>query len=128
MSRAVADLLECSLDPTSDAPRAARALLDEWSERLDDDVLQTSRLLVSELIGLSIRGADPRDTGRVTLRLELEGWRLRAEIARESGIFVFSVADDDSPDLTLGLVDQLADRWGLRRVAAGTACWFEIDC
>jgi hypothetical protein len=125
---AATEFLECSFDATQEAPREARVIVDRWTGRLDDDVLDTVRLLVSELIGLSVGSRDIGQDGRVALRLELEEWRLRVEIARDRGRFLFPTAGDETPDLTLTLVDELADRWGLTRVASGTACWFEIDC
>jgi hypothetical protein len=113
--------------PDDRAPARARMLVESWAAKLDPGVLQVARLLVSELVSLSIRSEDQLDAGSdVEVSLKLNHWRLRLEVMREAGRFIFPTAD--AADLSLSLVDELADRWGMSRTTGGTVCWLEIDC
>jgi serine phosphatase RsbU (regulator of sigma subunit) len=101
--------------------RLARRTLRRWGL---DDLLETTELLVSEVIGNAVRFA----TRPISLRI------LRTDVLRcEVG--------DDSPQVPrmrhaqlsdeggrgLWLVDQLADRWGATRVSTGKVVWFELE-
>jgi len=104
-------------------------LVESWAAKLDREVLQVARLLVSEVISLSIRSQDHAGTrSDVEVSLKLNPWRMRIEVMREAARFVFPSADAESADLSLSLVDELADRWGMSRTGNGTVCWLEINC
>jgi hypothetical protein len=104
-------------------------LVESWAAKLDPEVLQIARLLVSELVSLSIRSQDhARADSDVEVCLKLNPWRMRIEVMRESARFIFPAADAETADLSLSLVDELADRWGMSRTSNGTVCWLEIDC
>ncbi|MEU5364170.1 SpoIIE family protein phosphatase [Streptomyces sp. NPDC005925] len=103
------------------ARRLARRTLRRWQL---EPLLETTELLVSEVVGNAVRFA----TRPISLRI------LRTDVLRcEVG--------DDAPQVPrmrhahlndeggrgLWLVDQLADRWGATRVSTGKVVWFELD-
>ncbi|MDG9718027.1 SpoIIE family protein phosphatase [Streptomyces sp. DH24] len=103
------------------ARRLARRTLRRWQL---DPLLETTELLVSEVIGNAVRFA----TRPISLRI------LRTDVLRcEVG--------DDAPQVPrmrhaqlsdeggrgLWLVDQLADRWGATRLSTGKVVWFELE-
>lgn len=123
------EVLTCTCAPDSTAPARGRMLVESWGPKLDPEVLQIARLLVSELVSLSIRSQDhARAQSDVEVALRLNPWRLRIEVMRESARFIFPAADAETADLSLSLVDELADRWGMSRTSNGTVCWLEINC
>jgi hypothetical protein len=119
----------CTFPPTLRAPRDARRTVDAWPVELDAEILDTLRLLVSEVIGLSVRAdeADGEAGAPIELSVQFDGNRVRVEVVRDTGRFVFPSADADAPDLSFSLIDELSDRWGLTRLDHGTLCWLEID-
>jgi hypothetical protein len=123
------DVLRCTCAPDSTAPGEGRRLIDSWRSKLDPNALQVARLLVSELISLSLRcwvpGVDDSD---LELTLKHDGVRMRIEVIRCGGCLVFPTADAETADLSLSLVDELADRWGMSRTLDATTCWLEIYC
>jgi hypothetical protein len=135
MSRAGAEatrseeVLTWTCAPGNTAPAQGRMLVESWAGKLDHEVLQIARLLISEVVSLSIRSQDhSRADSDVEVSLRLNPWRLRIEVMREAARFVFPTADAETADLSLSLVDELADRWGMSRTSNGTVCWFEINC
>jgi hypothetical protein len=123
------EIVTCAWAPDDSAPARGRMLVESWAAKLDREVLQVARLLVSEVISLSIRSQDHAGTqSDVEVSLKLNPWRMRIEVMREAARFVFPSADAESADLSLSLVDELADRWGMSRTGNGTVCWLEINC
>jgi hypothetical protein len=115
--------------PDDTAPAKGRMLVESWAPKLDREVLQVARLLVSEVISLSIRSQEHGGTqSDLEVSLKLNPWRMRVEVTREAARFIFPTADAETADLSLSLVDELADRWGMSRTGNGTVCWLEIDC
>jgi anti-sigma regulatory factor (Ser/Thr protein kinase) len=110
----------------ADARQALRAL----EQRLDPELLDDIRLLVSELVTNSIRHAPTGSRGEVGLDVSiLDDRRLRVEVADPGSGF------EPRPRTTeatkpggwgLYLVDRIADRWGVARNSL-TRVWFEID-
>ena len=116
------------LSATVVAPAEARAALGAAVEApIAEDVLETARLLVTELVTNSVRHA-----------IVLAGSEVRIEIDADYGLLRVEVYDSgrESPDLRpserpvggfgLQLVDQLADRWGSVNSDEGTCVWFEL--
>jgi anti-sigma regulatory factor (Ser/Thr protein kinase) len=91
-------------------------------------------LLVSELIGNSLRHSNSRHPGGViTLTLMKVPDGHRAEVTDEGSVTVPALrpAVRNSPDPAesgrgLQLVDMISARWGDRRDQAGTVTWFEL--
>jgi anti-sigma regulatory factor (Ser/Thr protein kinase) len=117
--------------PTA-AGEARRALA---SARLvEADREPTLLLLVSELVSNSVRHAGLSEAERIRLRARLREDCARVEVcdAGRSG----SIPDRREPGvqalepggLGLVLVDEMADRWGVRREADETCVWFELAC
>jgi anti-sigma regulatory factor (Ser/Thr protein kinase) len=121
------------LAATVESVRAARHAVDAIDQLNDfDEAAFNTRLLVTELVGNSVRhaGLDPADI--ITLDLEVRPGTVRVEV-RDPGPGFSRPSFDDQPPLGtsgrgLYLVDALADRWGVSRTPGGEArVWFEID-
>jgi anti-sigma regulatory factor (Ser/Thr protein kinase) len=121
------------LAATVESVRAARHAVDgiDQLNQFDEAAFNT-RLLVTELVGNSVRhaGLDPADI--ITLDLEMRPGTVRVEVCDPGPGFSQPSFDDQPPLGTSGrglyLVDALADRWGVSRTPEGQArVWFEID-
>jgi anti-sigma regulatory factor (Ser/Thr protein kinase) len=110
-------------DPT--AARRARRLLDELSAgRLEANELDRSKLLVSELVNNAVLHGQ----GKITLRVDVDEDRLRAEVIDEGSGFERVVRDNALDHLGgwgLTLVEAESSRWGLHE--GTTHVWFEIE-
>jgi hypothetical protein len=115
------------LPPSNDAPAEARALLATRLAGLEPELVRTTQLLACELISRSLRSQDDSRSA-VQLTVRLGDAFVRLEVVRSDGRFCFPPAVAEAPDLSLSLVDELADRWGVSRTERATACWLEIDC
>jgi hypothetical protein len=113
--------------------RVARTWLGDlfaiWQDSEDmpanPDVLETAQLLLTELMSNAIRHSEHR----VTLRVHLEGPRLRVEVEDSSDRMpVMREPDDDAAveGRGLRLVDALAGVWGVQLVERGKRVWFEL--
>ncbi len=115
--------IEPPRDPT--AASRARRLLDELSaERLEADELGRSKLLVSELVNNAVL----HGLGRITLRVDVDEDRLRAEVIDEGSGFERVVRDnplDQFGGWGLHLVEAESSRWGVHE--GTTHVWFEIE-
>jgi anti-sigma regulatory factor (Ser/Thr protein kinase) len=119
---------ECELASGVDAPGAARRLLTQWfGAVLADGTLTTARLLVSELA----TNAVTHGRGRITVRAQLVGLRLRVEVIDEGDGFEFALRDERDFHMPgvggwgLGVVDEESSRWGVRRDKSNV--WFELE-
>ena len=120
--------MSVELEPGATAAGEARAALASLEGRIDSQVLDDIRLLVSELVTNSVRhaGAD-RDLVMLavmrtdnTTRIEVsDGGTGFKPVARTSAL-------DQPGGWGLHLVDELADRWGVE-TGRRTRVWFEID-
>ena len=119
----VSKQVELPRDPA--AARLARRLLEELSVgRLEADELDRGKLLVSELVNNAVL----HGRGRITLRVDLDEDRLRAEVIDEGSGFERVVRDDAFDPLGgwgLALVEAESSRWGVHE--GTTHVWFEID-
>jgi anti-sigma regulatory factor (Ser/Thr protein kinase) len=90
-----------------------------------EDVL----LLVTELVTNAVRHADVGPEHSLRVKLRLSPRRVRVDTFDPGTGFTRAFASsrgDESGGWGLFLVDQIADRWGVRRMASGTCVWFEI--
>jgi anti-sigma regulatory factor (Ser/Thr protein kinase) len=115
--------VELPRDPT--AARLARRLVDELSaDRLEANQLGRSKLLVSELVTNAVLHGQ----GKITLRMDVDEDRLRAEVIDEGSGFARVVRDNALDHLGgwgLALVEAESSRWGVHE--GTTHVWFEIE-
>ncbi len=106
------------------ARRATRDALAAWQlGYLEEDAV----LLVSELVTNAVLHA--LDTGAIGLELTSAGTSLHVEVQDGDPTWrqTRSPADCDESGFGFVLVDALARRWGVRRIAGGKAVWAELD-
>ncbi len=120
---------ETRLQHGPEAPRLARGALAEWmNSALHPEVLDTARLLTSELV----TNAVVHGTGEIVLRAQLAGDRLRVGVSDRGTGFVPTILDPppdrsglgDPPGLGMKIVAAMADCWGIRETP--TQVWFEL--
>jgi len=110
-------------------PRAAgraRKELARLREELDGPVLDTLRLLVTELVTNAVRHAG---AASVDLLVALGPQRVRVEIANPGVSFrprVGLAGRESESGWGLFLVDRLSDEWGIEDRRAHQRIWFEI--
>ena len=107
---------------------AARNALLALEQRLEPEVLDDVRLLVSELVTNAIRHAEASG-GHVGLDVSIKGDSVRVEVADPGEGFEPSPRNDSMTKpggWGLYLVDRIADRWGVIKNRM-TRVWFEID-
>jgi anti-sigma regulatory factor (Ser/Thr protein kinase) len=110
------------------APTAARLAIDGLDNRLDSVLLSDVRLLVSEVVTNSVKhaGAGPEDS--ITMEVVIRADAVRIEVSDFGEGFEPPTPNPD-PDQDAGwglfLVEQIADRWGVRS-EGGTSVWFEL--
>lgn len=108
------------------APRQARSQLARLDGALDRSLLDTTQLLVTELVTNAVRhaGADA-----VELAVAAQSDRVRVEVANPGAPFEPRPrVDANGPDAGWGLflVDRLSDSWGLVEEACRQRVWFEL--
>jgi anti-sigma regulatory factor (Ser/Thr protein kinase) len=107
------------------AVRQARSLIRDPLKRWGlEDLIDSSELLVSELVTNAIKYAKP---GEVLLRLILEPDSLVCEVHDSSPALprVLQVDKDAENGRGLHVVSQMAAKWGVRRTATGKVVWCE---
>jgi anti-sigma regulatory factor (Ser/Thr protein kinase) len=108
------------------APAAARHAVDRLAGRVDQDLVPTVKLLVSELVTNAVKYGGGRE-----IRLELESDRpgkVRAEVIDQGLGFIPVVRDRPATEAGgwgLHLVQTLSNRWGVHE--GSTHVWFEIE-
>jgi anti-sigma regulatory factor (Ser/Thr protein kinase) len=124
-------VLDAAVPLSGMAPRAFRELLTEsLSSVLDDRALESARLLLSEVLSMSVRHSalppgTPVHVGISVrprlLRITVEdpGWEAIAPPT--------TVWDGDAADLGLLLLSYLADRWGVDHAQRSPLVWFELE-
>jgi len=108
---------------TREAPRRAR----EWAGTLVDlppDAHDTFVLLVSELVGNSVRHSGGSIDGDVEVAIRDDGGTVRVEV-RDPGPGDRIEARISLGHVGLRIVDALSDRWGVTHEP--TTVWFELD-
>ena len=122
--------LSLLLPATVESARAARRAIDALPFDKHDEALFNLRLLITELVGNSVRhaGLTPADT--IIFELQLSPTLVRAQITDRGPGFIRPIIDKP-PSGTSGrglfLVDALADRWGTESDDTQASVWFEID-
>ncbi len=121
--------IDVELDAVPSAIADAREAIDALAGSAPDTLVENTRLLVSELVTNSVRHAGLEARSRIGLRAEYDGRTLRVEVCdpgpgfepKEQAITFYQQSG-----WGLYLVQQIADRWGVRRDGP-TCVWFELD-
>ena len=125
--RGAEDGISIRLPGTQEAAAQARRGLSRLRGDLDPPLMETLRLLVTELVTNGVRHGSRR--GPVEVSVTLAEGSVRVEVS-DCGRG-FSPADapmprsDGSGGWGLQLVDRVATTWGVR-VDGGTCVWFEL--
>jgi anti-sigma regulatory factor (Ser/Thr protein kinase) len=129
----VPDDVSIQLAPVTDSARAARRAVDALPLHEHTEAAFNARLLVTELVGNSVRHAGLSAADSITLELRLSDRLLRVEVTDQGAGFQ-RPSFDGQPSSEAGghglfLVDALADRWGTQPTPHknGWIVWFEID-
>jgi anti-sigma regulatory factor (Ser/Thr protein kinase) len=104
------------------ARRFAEITLAQWS---CDEVVESARLMLSELVVNAVLHA----ATRVTVRLSCTDGAVRIEVEDEDTTPIAApqvMAPDVPHGRGLAIVDTLADSWGSSPTAKGKIVWFEI--
>ena len=119
--------LEHRLPKTVEAPALARRVIRGLDGQVPADVVDDASVLVSELVS---NGVKYGGEGEITLQLEADAARVRAEIVDQGSGFRPQtranrhMALSDQGGWGLHLVQTLADDWGVYE--GSTHVWFEI--
>jgi anti-sigma regulatory factor (Ser/Thr protein kinase) len=117
--------LELPVEPASAAAarRAVESLL-----RLEGELLETVKLLVSELVTNSVRHAGLPAEAAIGLRARAADQLVRVEVTDQGPGFDPAARPEPSEagGWGLRLVESLSDRWGVER-SRGVRVWFELD-
>ena len=122
------DGFRLSIGGGAQAAGKARREISRLRSDLDPPLLESVRLLVTELVTNSVRHAD---AGTVELAVLVGAERVRVEIANPGSRFE-PVLRDDNPASDDGwglfLVDRISDSWGVLEEDQGNQrVWFEIQ-
>ena len=119
-----------SLAPDLDAPAAARRALDGFRGQLEDDVIERSALVVTEVVTNSVTHAGLTAAQPIDLNIQESPARLRIEVTDEGAATFDPVVSAPYPNQTSGrgfwMIDQLTDRWGVDFIRS-TRVWCEFD-
>jgi len=120
------DTVAIRLAGDPNAPANARRALARLHSDLDEPLLETMRLLVTELIANSVKHAA---AVKVCLKVLVANSAVLVEVTDEGPGFRptgRTAGQDETSGWGLFLVDRLADRWGVAREGAANRVWFEL--
>jgi anti-sigma regulatory factor (Ser/Thr protein kinase) len=122
--------VEVTLPPSPEAAPIGRAVARAFCPTLDERSTEELMLLVSEVVGNSVRHP-PRDGNVVSMELDVLGDQVRVAVRDGGSGFRPPPPPDLDGDPPAGgfgllLVEQLADRWGVE-ADPNTEVWFELD-
>ncbi len=116
---------ELELEATTSAPAEARRAVEELVADQSDAVRFNLRLLVSELVGNSVRHGVGAEASTVRVVAVREGRRLQVQVIDRGHTFEWTRRPNGEGGRGLPLVAALASRWGLT-FDRGTTAWFEL--
>lgn len=105
----------------------ARAAIEPLRSRFGDEAAAEIKLILSELVTNSYRHSGARDEG-IEIELRIAGDTLYGEVrdyGRGAPAAPVPELERDGGGWGLFIVDQLTDRWGVRR-GPPSAVWFEV--
>jgi anti-sigma regulatory factor (Ser/Thr protein kinase) len=134
MSFVVTDVHDLSLELPAvvESTRTARHAVDELRYEEHGEAAFNLRLLVTELVGNSVRHAGLSSADTIIVEVQIESDRIRAQVTDRGPGFTRPVFDE-LPSGTGGrglyLVDALADSWGAEPNPErdGWLVWFELN-
>jgi anti-sigma regulatory factor (Ser/Thr protein kinase) len=109
-----------------EAAAAARAAIAELRADLDPPLMETLRLLVTELVTNSVRHTDAES---LTLRVAVGKAAVLTEVADDGPSFdpdCLDRAGEDDCGWGLFLVQRLAQSWGVKNDGGSKRVWFEL--
>ena len=125
-SRRAEDSVSLRLPGGPDAAASARRALSRLRGDIDPPLLETLRLLVTELVANAVKHAASADIG---VKVIVTGPAVWTEVSdggpgfeprpRVSG-------QDEASGWGLFLIERLADRWGVESEGSGSRVWFEL--
>jgi anti-sigma regulatory factor (Ser/Thr protein kinase) len=109
----------------------ARRALDDLRPQVDDDLLERSRLALSEVMTNSVKHARLRPSQLIDVQVVLLASLLRIEVTDDGPGFQPVAKGPDPSNAAAGgwglwLIDQLTDRWGVD-CSHSTRLWLEFD-
>lgn len=118
--------LSMDLEPGPEAAARARRAMARLRTDLDPPLMETLRLLVTELVTNSVRHTD---TDALSLRVAVGRDAVLTEIADDGP--GFEPEERDAPEADdsgwgLFLVDRLSQRWGVSHDDGRQRVWFEL--
>lgn len=119
---------EVRLAPTAGAPGQARLAVKQVLAGCDPEAIETTSLLVSELVTNSLRHGQAVLNASVVLRIVQKGPVIRVEVNDWGQGFEYRrrcEALDQAGGWGLYLVERLAARWGVER-GSPNLVWFEL--
>ena len=124
------DSVRRSLAPDVDAPAAARRALDGLRAQLEEEVIERSALVVTEVVTNSVTHAGLTAAQPIDLTIQVLPGCMRLEVTDEGTAAFDPVATLPYPGQNSGrgfwIVDQLTDRWGVD-FSRSTRVWCEFD-
>ena len=124
------DSVRRSFAPDPDAPAAARRALDGFRGQLEEDVIERSALVLTEVVTNSVTHAGLTAAQPIDLNIQALPGCLRIEVADEGTAGFDPVVTVPYPGQNSGwgfwVVDQLTDRWGVD-LTRSTRVWCEFD-
>jgi anti-sigma regulatory factor (Ser/Thr protein kinase) len=112
-----------------DAPGLARRAIAANDPTLPPSVQDDIALLVTELVTNAVRHGGATTDRPLQVEFRRQADRVRVEVVDPGTSFeppAPPTSGDASGGWGLFLVDQLAERWGVRPARAGTCVWFEL--
>jgi anti-sigma regulatory factor (Ser/Thr protein kinase) len=122
----VNDGISVRLSGGPQAAAKARRELSKLRGDLDPPLMETLRLLVTELVSNSVRHANAQT---VVLRVLVGRSVVLTEVTDEGPGFDPALAPEPDSESGWGLflVERLADRWGVKHGPQDTRVWFELQ-
>jgi anti-sigma regulatory factor (Ser/Thr protein kinase) len=124
------DPVRRSLPPDLDAPAAARRALEGFGGQLEQDLIERSALVVTEVVTNSVTHAGLTGAQRIELNIQVSPGCLRIEVTDEGTRGFDPVVALPHPGQNSGrglwVIDQLTDRWGVN-FTSSTRVWCEFD-
>jgi anti-sigma regulatory factor (Ser/Thr protein kinase) len=120
------DGLRIRLESGPGAAAEARSAIAKLRAELDPPLMETLRLLVTELVTNSVRHTD---VDSVTLRVAIGSSGVLTEVADEGPSFDPDCVDKRGSDdcgWGLFLVQRLSQRWGVKNDGGSKRVWFEL--
>jgi serine/threonine-protein kinase RsbW len=124
------DSVRRSLAPDRNAAAAARRAVDGFRGQLEEDVIERSALVVTEVVTNSVTHAGLTAAQPIDLNIQVLPGCLRTEVTDEGTASFDPVVTLPYPGQNSGrgfwMVDQLTDRWGVD-FTRSTRVWCEFD-